>query len=179
MSQTVRWVCQIRRLIVVGAPGDGVRSRRLHKYAESKTNGCRAQRTTRADGGREWSATGSFHRNLESRPRLASRKAAIIASRDSLRPCRQRLGHTQRKIRAITIDRRSHRFCPKPWVGGRLPQLAGWSRDPQANQRPSILNYASPLSIDLPRKRCISSPEFSPILLLDPGNALTFSICLH
>src|SRR5258708_10222415 len=77
-------------------------------YAESKTNGCRAQRTTRTDGRREWSATGSFHRNLDSRPRLASRKAAIIASPYSLRPCRQCLGHLQRKIRAITVDRWSH-----------------------------------------------------------------------
>ncbi len=50
----------------------------------------------------------SLPRNLESRPRLASRKAAIIASRDSPRPCRQCLGHTQRKIRAITFDRWSH-----------------------------------------------------------------------
>jgi hypothetical protein len=52
-----------------------------------------------------------------------------------------------------------------------LPQLAGWSRDPQANQRPSIWNYASTLSIDSPRKRCISSPEFSPILMLAHENA--------
>ena len=52
---------------------------RFH-YAESKTDGCRAQRTTRTDGGREWCAADSFHRNLESRSRLASRKAAIIAA---------------------------------------------------------------------------------------------------
>src|SRR6266446_1894211 len=65
---------------VVGVPDDGGIPGISTTYAESKTNGCRAQRTTRTDGGREWSATGSFHRNLESRPRLASRKATIIAS---------------------------------------------------------------------------------------------------
>src|SRR5258708_22296712 len=101
-------LCQIPGLTWSALRGDGGIPGISTTYAESKTNGCRAQRTTRTDGRREWSATGSFHRNLESRPRLASRKAAIIASRYSLRPCRQCLGHIQRKIRAITVDRWSH-----------------------------------------------------------------------
>src|SRR5258708_29900022 len=109
-----------------GTPRDGGVPSVATNYAECKTNGYGAQRATRAEGGREWSATGSFHGNLESRPRLASRKAAIIASRDSPRPCRQYLGHTQRKIRAITFDRWSHLFCPKRWLVRRLPQPAGW-----------------------------------------------------